>query len=243
MKNKNVIKFEINTLSNLFIGGAPIPFEIGGIDQQTAVDWKGFPYIPGSSFKGALRDIVREDKSEDAEMILELFKEYIKKEQERNAEFIQEHVKKKDASERKEILDRIEKRYEKVNKDVSAEYFFGIEGFNNTPRLLFNDLHLSGKYSDKKSCFSVDMKNKIEFKEDKPESNPRTYKTARKGLTFEGEIQLYKIELLGEDAVKLCREYVIYNLKKFNDGIYRLGNSKSRGYGRIEVIVEDESGE
>ena len=43
------INIKIQTLSNLFIGGMPTPFEIGGIDQQTATEQEGFPCIPGSS--------------------------------------------------------------------------------------------------------------------------------------------------------------------------------------------------
>ena len=33
------------------------------------------------------------------------------------------------------------------------------------------------------------------------------------------------------------------NLEKFNDGIYRLGNSKSRGYGKIRVSFTEDGGE
>ena len=49
----NTIHISVKTLSNLFIGGTPTPFEIGGIDQWTAVDEEGFPCIPASSLKGA----------------------------------------------------------------------------------------------------------------------------------------------------------------------------------------------
>ena len=66
---ENVIKIRIKTLSNLFIGGSPMPFEIGGIDQWTAVDGQGFPCIPASSLKGALRAIVMEDHSKEADEI------------------------------------------------------------------------------------------------------------------------------------------------------------------------------
>ena len=52
---RNVIEIRVKTLSNLFIGGSPMPFEIGGIDLWTAVDEEGFPCIPASSLKGALR--------------------------------------------------------------------------------------------------------------------------------------------------------------------------------------------
>ena len=56
---ENSITIKMKTLSNLFIGGAPVPFKIGGIDQQTATDQEGFPCIPASSLKGALRAVIR----------------------------------------------------------------------------------------------------------------------------------------------------------------------------------------
>ena len=40
------INIKIQTQSNLFIGGMPTPFEIGGIDQQTATDQEGFHASP-----------------------------------------------------------------------------------------------------------------------------------------------------------------------------------------------------
>ena len=87
---ENVIKIRIKTLSNLFIGGSPMPFEIGGIDQWTAVDGQGFPCIPASSLKGALRAIVMEDHSKEADEIArwyaELFRNIIRKIQKRLSE-------------------------------------------------------------------------------------------------------------------------------------------------------------
>ncbi|HWQ78726.1 MAG TPA: RAMP superfamily CRISPR-associated protein [Anaerovoracaceae bacterium] len=228
---QNTIKLKIETLSNLFIGGAPLPFEIGGIDQQTIIDREGFPYIPGSSIKGALRAIVRENDSEKAGEISGLYAAYLQKERETNKERIRQ------LADEEEAWQRILKRYDDVDKNLSAEYLFGIEGFNNTPKLIFSDLILADKKSE---CFSVDMKNSIDTSGDAPVSNPRTYKAARGGLVFEGEIRLYKIELLGEDAVELCKSYVIDSLMKFNSGVYRLGNSKSRGYGKVRAIVESE---
>lgn len=219
-------------MSNLFIGGMPVPFEIGGIDQQTALDQEGFPCIPGSSFKGALRAIVREDQSAMAEEIRQLYRTYLEKEREENLSKIEKLVKEE------EILDRIEQRYTQAIEQLSPEYLFGIEGFNNTPKLLFSDLLLCSEFRQEDKCFSIDMKNAIETNGNVLESNPRTYKTARRGITFEGEIRFYKIEQLGDEAAKLCEDYIITNLLKFNEGFYRLGNSKSRGYGRVEVCVE-----
>ena len=77
-----VLKIHIKTLSNLFIGGAPKSFEIGGIDQWTAADEDGFPYIPASSLKGALRAIVCKDTSERASEIAEWYREYLRREKE-----------------------------------------------------------------------------------------------------------------------------------------------------------------
>ena len=87
---KNIINARIKTLSNLFIGGAPMPFEIGGIDQWTAVDEEGFPCIPASSLKGALHAIVREDQSEEAFRIARLYSDIIKKEKEEKNEIIKD---------------------------------------------------------------------------------------------------------------------------------------------------------
>lgn len=239
----NILQFQIETLSNLFIGGAPVSFEIGGIDQQTILDPDGFPYIPGSSLKGALRSVVRQDESPAAEKIKMLYAEYLKKQKEKNAEPIRAIIAKqyKDSSSRKETLDRIEKNYTKAEEKLSAEYLFGIEGFNNSPKLFFGDARLSEKERNKKNCFSIDMKNSIDDRNGvAPTSNPRTYQTARKGLTFAGEVRFGNMECWNQDVLELCREYVMAQLLKFNDGIHRLGNSQSRGYGKVEVRIVEE---
>lgn len=238
------IKFKIKTESNLFIGGMPSPFEIGGIDQCTVTEQGELPYIPGSSLKGALRNIVSEEEAhansiqyrDEIEEIKRLYVSYIKNLENANKEHIN--------SLEQEAKERIQKRYEKACNHVSAQYLFGIEGFNNSPKLIFNDLHLCS-LRDSKDYFSIDMKNSITFdeKEGHPKSNPRTYKVAKKGLVFEGTIQLYKIHVLSEDAIGLCTAFIKESLEKFNDGIYRLGNSKSRGYGKVTISFRDENSE
>ncbi len=223
------ISFEIETLSNLFIGGAPGSFEIGGIDQYTVTDEEDYPYIPASSLKGTLATIVREDDSDMAREISKLYGAYIEKLKTDNWDQIV-----KLATE--EAKKRIEKRYDDaLANERKAEYLFGIKGFNNTPKLLFSDFLLKEECKKRENCFSIDMKNSINSEGQKPVSNPRSYKTARSGLVFEGSIKLHKIGDLGEGAEELCIEFVKDNLVKFNEGIYRLGNSKSRGYGKIEV--------
>lgn len=228
----NIINISVKTLANLFIGGTPIPFEIGGIDQWTAVDEEGYPCIPASSLKGALRAIVGEDLSEDASRIGEWYASLLQKEKEENWEQIQNAVIEKEA------LSRIEERYSEAIRLASVTDLFGIREFNNTPKLLFNDLKLRKEYRDLKKCFSIDSKTSINCEGTEPKSNPRTYKTARAGLEFEGEIELYKFDKCFTEAVgEACKEYVISSLLKFNDGIYRIGNSKSRGYGKICVTI------
>jgi CRISPR-associated protein Csm3 len=229
---QNIIKIKITTLSNLFIGGAPLPFEIGGIDQQTVLDREKFPYIPGSSLKGVLRTIAHEDNTTMGAEITRLYAAYLEAEQTANAQRIRELVREPEA------LERIEGKYTKAKEKLSPEYLFGIEGFNNTPKLLFSDLLLCEKYrGDKKSCFSIDMKNSIDAGGDTPISNPRTYRTARSGLVFEGDIRLYKMECWDDKAIEICKEYIVHTLLKFNEGIYRLGNSKSRGYGKVKAAI------
>lgn len=231
---RNFITIKIQTMSNLYIGGMPAPFEIGGIDQRTAIDQEGFPCIPASSLKGTLRTMVREDESPMAEKIGALFKAYLEKEREKNLPQVMALVKEEEARK------RINERYEEAIEEASAECIFGIKGFNNTPKLLFSDLLLCEKFRNKKTCFSIDMKNTIDTKGETPKSKPRTYQTAKSNLEFEGEIDFYKMNLLGEEAAALCREYVLYNLKKFAEGFYRLGNSKSRGYGKVQLLTGQE---
>ena len=95
--------------------------------------------------------------------------------------------------------------------------------------MLFNDLRLREECRDLKKCFSIDAKTSIDCSGTEPKSNPRTYKAVRKGMEFDGEIEFYHFD-----------EEICQNLEKFNDGIYRLGGSKSRRYGKIHVsILED----
>ncbi|MCP1102034.1 CRISPR-associated protein Csm3 [Aequitasia blattaphilus] len=231
------IRIKIRLQSNLYIGGAPSAFEIGGIDQTTVVDQEGFPYIPASTLKGAFRNIVHQEQSENEKKIAKLYRDYIQKMKTDNIALIRNSVE-------KEELERIEQRYEiYLDEDMPlSEYIFGMKGFNNTPKLLFDDFKLSNDFRNVKQCFSIDMKAEIKNEDNKILSNPRTYKVARCGLEFEGMIRFYKIESLSESANQICRKNIIANLKKFNEGVYRLGNSKSRGYGRIEVIIEEQEG-
>ena len=63
---KIIIKGEIKVLSGLRIGGSTTGIKVGGIDQPVISDPWGKPYIPGSSVKGKLRNLI--EKKENVEL-------------------------------------------------------------------------------------------------------------------------------------------------------------------------------
>jgi len=209
------LEITITTKSNLYIGGMPQGFEIGGIDMTTATR-DGKPYIPASSFKGALKDICRDLPDND---IAKLFKDFPDS-----------------ANEPKHLS------------------IFGIGGYNRTPKLIFTDFEInmgneekSEESPKKENLFSIDIKNSIEEKDGNLTSNPRTYKVVRNGLIFTGNIILNFDSLNDKDnhieANSIVKEYIEKVCGKFKEGLYRLGNSKSRGYGLIEVLVKQSEDE
>lgn len=232
------IHLKITTKSNLMIGGAPASFEIGGIDAYTVVDFKNYPFIPASSMKGSLRRIVGDmEKANDfeAEKIRECYREYLQELCKKNEELLKEKMEKKLEDERVKAL---RERFKESISKASALYLFGIQGFNMTPRLIFNDFVLP-EDADIQNVFSIDAKNTIYYSEDAIEANPRMYQTVRPGVVFFGEIGLYQMEELKTDCVK---SFVERAAMEYNNGIYRLGNSGSRGYGRICVCTNDCAG-
>ena len=61
MSNTFTIEVTIITKSNCLIGNQTESFSVGGVDQSTTVDENGRPIIHGSAFKGAFRNIIREN--------------------------------------------------------------------------------------------------------------------------------------------------------------------------------------
>jgi len=233
------IKFKIKTESNLMIGGNEGSFEIGGIDQQAVVRRVGdkeLPYIPGSSFKGALRKVVRDYPCEKIRI---MYKQHLNEGLEKHQRYIEKKQQELTGRDQSELEKEI-KKFEKIVKahiELGAECLFGLEGFNRSPRLLFSDLHLDERSIEKGSYFSIDAKNSIKDEQGKKlEANPRVYKVARKDLVFEGEINFQYFNQDFDET--LIRAYIEQQLKQFNDGQYRLGNSKSRGYGKISIEIE-----
>lgn len=239
--NTETIRLKVTTLSNLFIGGSPATFEIGGVDLFTVTNHLGKPYIPASSFKGTSRNIVRDlvGTHKDAESIRQSYKQYLQELLVQNMKQLEQmKMKEKEAGE--ERINRMNERFTKEIGRVSAECLFGMEGFNHTPKLIFNDLRLLNAL-DEEAIFSIDSKNSIEqseqsAKEPKVSANPRTYKTVRPGVEFVGEINFHMMDKLST-SLDVVRSFVEHAITQFNEGTYRLGNSGSRGYGRIQVEI------
>lgn len=221
------IEYSIETVSNCLIGNQTECFSIGGVDQSTTIDERGNPIIHGSAIKGALRNIAREhdDKMEKTkEMMQKILKDINEK-----YEDLDEATKKMDA------IQKVTKKVQEIfHSPIKAEYVFGIEGINNTPRLFFSDLRITEK--DKhREYFLIDTKNTLEEKEKEILSRPRTYKVVKPGVKFSGYIMFHGFERYSEflnESVKELKTILLF----FNEGMYGLGNSKSRGYGQIKVL-------
>lgn len=222
---------QVTTRSPLFIGGTPASFEIGGVDLFTVTDDQKKPYIPASSLKGVLRSIVRDFGSEgdpDAGRIAQRYYDYLNK---RCAQIVQnEKVE-------PERIEGMKKRFDRCLKETSAEFLFGIAGFNDTPKLIFQDLTMGDIPEGDPGPLIDDYKNTVRCS---PEAGrlsalPRSYRVVRPGVSFYGEIWLYRMEQLETPGIA---DFVERAVLSFNEGIYRLGNSGSRGYGRIEVAVK-----
>lgn len=227
------ISISVTTRSNLFIGGTPTTFEIGGIDQYTVTDYQNKPYIPGSSLKGNVRNIVRDLSSDEITIPLnKMYQAYCRT----LCQEAEGSLPRKIDTDTKCYLD---KRMKEMEKKSSAEYLFGIEGFNQTPKLLFSDLKMVEARDG--MIFSIDSKNSIKEEDNNLSAIPRIYKTVAPNVVFQGEIlfqHLQKMEnpdLFIQEAEKLLKE--CFNL--LTSGYYRLGNSGSRGYGRVEIKMEE----
>ena len=228
------IDIKITTKTNLFIGDTPSTFEIGGIDAVTKTNYQGLPVIPASSFKGVLKRIIRDmavPGNQQASKIENAYREYLNKlwqENESRIKIISESVE-------EERLNKMADRFRLAIENASVEYIFGIMGFNDTPKLIFGDFVPLEEVA-KESYFSIDSKNTImDSAVDKGiRSLPRIYKTVRPEITFYGNVLLHRMELLEMEGIE---EFIKSAILEFNGGIYRLGNSGSRGYGRIETEI------
>lgn len=222
------IKMKLTTKSSCLIGNQTDSFSIGGIDQSTAIDGNKKPIIHGSSFKGAFRNIVRENDSK-----MPKTKEYIKK----LLEDLSSKYSQINKSERTEKIEKLIKKIENYTNNPKAEYIFGIEALNGMPRVFCTDFILS-KDNKIEDYFLIETKTSLEEKNGEIISRPRTYKVIKPEVVFEGSIH-FKNNYVSPQNVDLSdvKKELEDILSKFNDGFYGIGNSKSRGYGLIEINI------
>lgn len=94
----------------------------------------------------------------------------------------------------------------------------------------------------------IDTKTCIEEINGNILSNPRTYKVIKPGVEFVGIIRFYNPFFIeNEDEIKKIEAHIEKELKDalrmFNEGLYGIGNSKSRGYGQIRVAFDNDQKE
>lgn len=234
MEKIKPINITISTLSNCLIGGAQDNYKIGGVDKCTAINSNGEPIITASSFKGVTRDLfINEVDYEDFSCVTDIY-----------SSFFQEKYNEIKNMQRSDDTEKLLVDIEKIIHEVSVKYLFGVEGYSNSPKLMFSDLTVCE--NPDKDYFNIETKNTIKHEEINNEiqlsSNPRTYKTIKQGVKFKGEICFYKFNLfkhigVSDEKTNQIVELIKQQLLKYNLGIYRLGNSKSRGYGKIKISV------
>ena len=234
------IKIKLTTESCCLIGNQTESFSVGGVDQSTTIDENGKPIIHGSAFKGALRNIVREQEKKEGQM--EKIKMYVKC----IINKILEKYQSEDIVKTEKIEKLISNLENKVNSnELKAEYIFGMEGVNGLPRIFCSDFRVIESENKKEDYFLIDTKTCIEEVNGNIISNPRTYKVIKPGVEFEGIIRFYNPFFIeNEDEIKKIEAPIEKELKDalrmFNEGIYGIGNSKSRGYGQIRVDFDND---
>ena len=234
------IKIKLTTESCCLIGNQTESFSVGGVDQSTTIDENGRPIIHGSAFKGALRNIVRELEKKEGNM--EETKKYVK----RLIEKILENYKSEDIFKTEKIKKMILNLEKKLgSNELKAEYIFGMEGVNGLPRIFCSDFRVIESENKKEDYFLIDTKTCIEEVNGNIISNPRTYKVIKPGIKFEGIIRFYNpFFMTNEDETEKIETPIEKELRDalgmFNEGLYGIGNSRSRGYGQIRVEFDDE---
>lgn len=226
------IEYTLTTMSGCLIGNQTQSFSVGGVDQATTVDETGYPMIPGSAMKGALRAMLIEER-EECSVITEYYQSYFNKLEEKY-ERLESKV--------KQNLDH--ELFEKYKKEISPSYIFGLSGWNQMPKLYFSDVRMSEEEKKERKpedCLLIDTKTAIlEEADGQVSSNPRTYQVVRPGTRMDGEIFFKGANSADENKIRKMMDKMKDLLLEFETGFYLIGNSKSRGYGRVKVELRSE---
>lgn len=227
------INVYLTTVSSCLIGNQTESFSIGGVDQSTTIDENNRPIIHGSAFKGALRNIIREQEKEGKMNETKIFVRLLLK------KILEKYKSVRKTEKINRIISIIEEKY----NNCKAEYIFGIEGINGLPRIYCSDFRFSEcKNMNMDNYFFIETKNCLVENNGEILSNPRTYRVVKPKVVFKGMLWLndmFLVDIEENKEIMMAVESEIRDaLLKFNEGLHRIGNSKSRGYGQIEIDLD-----
>lgn len=217
---KMVIEGKIRAVTGIHIGGAEAELKIGGIDSFVIKDPLGVPYIPGSSLKGKLRDILeRRRQAEDG-----------------NFKIDHQSGTRTNPVYRHECEDRDEKEWEEKSLKCPVCRLFGKtrNEFNIPSRLIVRDSFLdkvSKEVLEKIGSFT-EVKGENTLDRITAAANPRFIERVPPDTVFKFEI-VYDIE--SKEDLKGDIENISSTLQVLEDD--GIGGNVSRGYGK--VVFED----
>ena len=251
-EGKYIIKFNIQCLTGLHIGGTTEGIEIGGVDNPVIKDpISGQPYIPGSSLKGKLRcmlewglDKVFKNNEGEAPPHTCENDPKIRELQEKIKELEKEADKEKNEEEKKKIEEEIEKKNKEIKEKLKEKIeecpicrIFGVSAsveFGGPTRLTVRDAFPSEDTIINKwknmlgEGVYTEMKTENAIDRITSMANPRTMERVPKDSVFECEMiyDIYK-----PDDVEFLK-YLFLAMHLLEDSF--LGGSGSRGSGKIK---------
>jgi len=206
---KKIIKFKIDLKTGLHIGGISDVSKIGGVDSPVIKAPDGLPYIPGSSLKGKLRSIMRMKYN---------IEDNLKEADEESNENL------------RRLLDMFGRSSNpKLKKSALGTLIFR-DSFVNEEETK-NNLGITGDLVENKDLlYEEKAENKIKRDSGTAES-PRFIERVKRGVVFDGEIIIRKIE----DRDIEAQERELKELLKLLETSDYLGGSGTRGYGYVKI--------
>jgi CRISPR-associated protein Csm3 len=178
LKGRVFIRFDIEAVTGLHIGGSDTGIEIGGVDKTVIRDpYSNRPYIPGSSLKGKMRSLVEKRRG-------------LKQNQPIGQGRI--HSCGGEYKDKKELDQKGRQEY--LACDVCQ--VFGVPGerpFSTPTRLVVRDVHLSKEWADKLNASGrtdlpyTEIKTEVSIDRVTSAANPRQMERVPAGVVFGGQ--------------------------------------------------------
>ncbi|MCW7079741.1 MAG: type III-A CRISPR-associated RAMP protein Csm3 [Candidatus Methanospirare jalkutatii] len=220
IKGKAIIRGILRLKTGLHIGASPEVAEIGGLDSPVVKDTlTNEPYIPGSSLKGKMRSLFERAKNGA--------------EGQGDGKFYNREMKVGGTS----LWMHACENYEEAKKCEVCRLFgsTGKDGGGNFPsRIIVRDCFLTEDSRRRLEEEGTELKFENFIDRITSAANPRQIERVPAGCEFNFEI-IYNIEDENEkeeDLKNICRA-----MKMLEDDY--LGGSGSRGYGKVEMLVQE----